>query len=683
MTVSSATANASYTGNGSTQIFPIPFYFLVDTDIKVSKKAAATGVISTLTLNSDYTLTGAGNQAGGSATLVVAPASGDQIFIERNVIAVQETAYPVNSTFPAASHEKALDRLTMLVQQLQTADEFTLTRDPLADFYDVGGSRLTNMADGTDPADAVSLQQMTQAIAAAQITPETPAADVALYSVLAATTAGDGAERIGYGTGTVKDGLDAAAKTATLAGDTGAAQLGFKSALTGAIKVTLQNALDGGEVHSSWFGADKTGATDASAALQLALTAASGRTLVIDAGTYKLGTALLVNSNTTVLAYGASFNRGTSSLNNFIRNNNNGVSGGYTANANINIFGGIWDSTAGTGNCTVIALVHASRCRIRDAEIYNENQWHHIECNACDDVVIENCFFSGGYTTAFEGAEAIQIDCASDMVWPGPYDNTPCNNIVVRSCHFNSVSCCVGSHTEPASINHSRILVTDCFANSVFMAFVKGIAWSDVKVLNNKAQNIGYGFLLNEASTSHRSQNDIEVIGNTFYNVGNTTFTRINSGAIQMNGSATNTTSRPINVKVADNFIYNCTGTGLHAINLMFVQRGTVHNNIINNVDGVGIYLYGGLFVTATGNSATGCNNLASGSYASIKVGGTGTTTDTNAFIVNGNVCDTLIADYVNRTLITGNTMYTSGTLTANKGGGSTLVANLIGTTYA
>lgn len=504
-----------------------------------------------------------------------------------------------------------------------------------------------------------------------------------LKSDLASSAAGKGAALVGYGAGTVKDALDGTAKTATLAGDTGAAQLGFKSALAGAVRITLQVALDGGEVHSSWFGPDNTGATDASAALQLALNAASGRTLVIDTGTYQLNSTLLINSNTTIIAYGATFTRGTSSLNNFIRNNANGVTGGYSANTGINIFGGTWDSTAGSGNCTPITLVHANTCRIQDARVNNENQFHHIEVNSSDDVVIEHCYFSGGYDTAFEGAEAIQIDCATDTSWPGPYDGTPCQNIVIRNCHFDHVSSCVGGHTEPPSINHARILVADCFANSVFMAFIKGIAWSDVKILNNKVQNVGFGVLINEAVSTGRSQNDIEIIGNTFYNVGNTTFTRINSGGIVLNGSSTNAVSRPLNVRIAQNFIYNCATTGLHAITVQFGQRMTITGNIINASQGCGIYVFGGLNVTVTGNTSSGNNTIANAGYASIKMGGTGTNTDTNACIATGNTCDTFIADYINRTAVTGNVMFTSGSMTANKGGGSVMVNNLIGTTWA
>jgi|SRR5690348_1559299 len=166
MTVNTDTSTAAYTGNGSTAIFSVPFYFLVDTDLKVSKLTVA-GVSSVLVLNSDYTVTGAGVEAGGSITTIPTLSTGDKIFIERNVDAVQQTEYPVNSAFPSASHERALDRLTMLAQQVIAKLTFGLFRDPLADTYDVGGGTLTNAADGVNGQDLVTLGQMDVAIAGA------------------------------------------------------------------------------------------------------------------------------------------------------------------------------------------------------------------------------------------------------------------------------------------------------------------------------------------------------------------------------------------------------------------------------------------------------------------------------------------------------------------------------------
>src|SRR6185312_3649724 len=168
MTVNTATSTATYTGNGSTTVFPVPFYFLVNTDLQVLQKVAATGAINILVLNSDFTLTGAGVEAGGTLTMTVAPATGDTLYIARNVAAVQQTAYPANSPFPAASHEMALDRLTMLAQQIQTGLALTLQKPALSSVYDLQGNTLINEAIAVNPADVPNLSQVQQLVAAGQ-----------------------------------------------------------------------------------------------------------------------------------------------------------------------------------------------------------------------------------------------------------------------------------------------------------------------------------------------------------------------------------------------------------------------------------------------------------------------------------------------------------------------------------
>lgn len=120
MTVSSQTAKVSYAGNGSTKTFAVNFYFLADGDLRISKRAA-NGTETTLVLTTNYTVSGAGNPSGGSITLTsgtAAPATGETITISRNVPLTQETDYQANDDFPAESHERALDKLTMEVQQL-------------------------------------------------------------------------------------------------------------------------------------------------------------------------------------------------------------------------------------------------------------------------------------------------------------------------------------------------------------------------------------------------------------------------------------------------------------------------------------------------------------------------------------------------------------------------------------
>jgi hypothetical protein len=241
MTVNTPISTASYTGNGVTQTFPIPFYFLVATDVKVSRKLVSTGVTTVLTLNSDYSLAGAGNESGGTLTTVAVPASGDQLYIERNVDAVQQTEYPENNRFPSASHEKALDRLTMLAQQILSRITFGLYRDPLGATYDLGNNRLINSGAAVAGTDVPNLQQ-----------------------VLASVVAG---------------------AAPALVGPSGSALVGFIAAAAGSVTRTVQDKI------REWvsvkdFGAHG-GATNDTAAFQAAATA--GGVVHVPDGKYTVG----------------------------------------------------------------------------------------------------------------------------------------------------------------------------------------------------------------------------------------------------------------------------------------------------------------------------------------------------------------------------------------------------------
>jgi hypothetical protein len=133
MTVSSTTSKASYTGNGTTTVFAVPFYFLAAADLRVILRTGTTEVVQSLTTN--YTVTGAGNENGGSVTMLVAPPSGTTLTILRNAPATQETDLLPNDRLPAESLEDALDKLTMLVQQVDEVADRALqfpASDPAA-----------------------------------------------------------------------------------------------------------------------------------------------------------------------------------------------------------------------------------------------------------------------------------------------------------------------------------------------------------------------------------------------------------------------------------------------------------------------------------------------------------------------------------------------------------------------
>jgi len=119
-TVLSETTRVKYTCNGTTTVYAYPFKIYEDDDLLAIKALTATGAETTLVLNTDYTVSGAGVTGGGNLTLTsgsVCP-SGYTMTILRNVELTQETDYVDGQAFSAESLENAIDK-TALIQQQQ------------------------------------------------------------------------------------------------------------------------------------------------------------------------------------------------------------------------------------------------------------------------------------------------------------------------------------------------------------------------------------------------------------------------------------------------------------------------------------------------------------------------------------------------------------------------------------
>lgn len=167
MTVSTATSRVDYTGNGVTVAFPVPFPFITDAYLLVIRTVIATGVSTTLTLDSigadGYSVTGAGD-ATGTVTVITAPTSLQRLSIIRAVAGTQEADFVANDPFPAETFEDSLDKLQMQINDNVTA----LSRVPIlfdgdvdgAGRYNAKGNRLSDLADGVSAQDAVTVAQL-------------------------------------------------------------------------------------------------------------------------------------------------------------------------------------------------------------------------------------------------------------------------------------------------------------------------------------------------------------------------------------------------------------------------------------------------------------------------------------------------------------------------------------------
>jgi len=148
MTVSSTTTKVSASGDGATAAFAYTFKVFADADLQVIIRSSA-GVETVKTLTTHYTVSGAGDDDGGTVTFTAGniPASGETVVIRRALALTQGTDYVENDPFPAESHEAGLDRLTFLTQQLTEKIDRSLKLPVSADTASIAVTLPTPVAD--------------------------------------------------------------------------------------------------------------------------------------------------------------------------------------------------------------------------------------------------------------------------------------------------------------------------------------------------------------------------------------------------------------------------------------------------------------------------------------------------------------------------------------------------------
>ncbi|MDI3222453.1 hypothetical protein [Klebsiella michiganensis] len=159
MMVENDTSSVEYQLSTSTGPFDIPFYFIENGHI-VAELYTQNGDDfnkTTLTVDVDYYLNGAGDKDGGQLTLLSAH-SGATLLIYRDPDATQLTSYQATGKFPATSHERALDKLTMLIQKFGWWWDTLALKKPniFANYYDALNNRIRNLRDPSQAQDAAT-----------------------------------------------------------------------------------------------------------------------------------------------------------------------------------------------------------------------------------------------------------------------------------------------------------------------------------------------------------------------------------------------------------------------------------------------------------------------------------------------------------------------------------------------
>src|SRR5574343_698403 len=125
MTIPAQTAYVQYVGNGVTTVLPIPFMFDSDSDIYAEVRDVTTNTVTVLTA-ADYTLSGAGDTAGGSMTYTPALSASEIITIRRNMPYTQTLALEQEGGLVLDDLEEAFDASVKMIQQLDAVMDVKL-----------------------------------------------------------------------------------------------------------------------------------------------------------------------------------------------------------------------------------------------------------------------------------------------------------------------------------------------------------------------------------------------------------------------------------------------------------------------------------------------------------------------------------------------------------------------------
>ncbi|MCK5608536.1 hypothetical protein KAR91_42030 [Candidatus Pacearchaeota archaeon] len=117
-TVSITTSRVQYSCNGSTTVFAYPFKVYEDDDLEAISTDTS-DVESTLILNTEYTVSSAGDDSGGNVTLATGGTcpNGNTLTLLRNIDITQDTDYSDGQTLTADGLESPPDKSRIIDQQ--------------------------------------------------------------------------------------------------------------------------------------------------------------------------------------------------------------------------------------------------------------------------------------------------------------------------------------------------------------------------------------------------------------------------------------------------------------------------------------------------------------------------------------------------------------------------------------
>ncbi|MGN0633867.1 MAG: right-handed parallel beta-helix repeat-containing protein [Oscillospiraceae bacterium] len=261
------------------------------------------------------------------------------------------------------------------------------------------------------------------------------------------------------------------------------------------------------------YKADNTGANDSASAIQKALNIGRDQAsdtnkvvVKVPAGTYSISKGLRIYSNTQlILDPNATIIKKFSNGCMLSNKNADDTVGGYSGTHNILIEGGTFDgNTSQYGSVYAfsnIRIAHANNVIFRNVTVLNNKNGHHMEIGGVSGLTIEGCYFSGYSGSLLK--EAIQLDVMhSEELFTGfsPFDDTTCDNVIIRNCTFRNIPRAIGSHSAVVGKYYTNVSITGNTFDNVSNICMVLYNYKHCSITNNTITNSGAGITFNYMS---------------------------------------------------------------------------------------------------------------------------------------------------------------------------------------
>ena len=239
-----------------------------------------------------------------------------------------------------------------------------------------------------------------------------------------------------------------------------------------------------------------------------------GGTLVLKKGTYKISNTLYVASNIKIVlndgvvlkklgSSGTKEMPAASSMFQFIRDTKavkKAVIGKHNGEKNISIIGkgtAVIDLCGlKMGNKDVIGIImgHNKNVTLENITFKNMRHGHLIEMDACQNVNVKNCTFTGHKASGKNNKEAINLDTPDKKrdgfksEW-SKMDGTANEDVMITDCKFNNLEVGVGTHRYTGGSYHTNVTIQNCSFDNDQTA-IRVLNWKNATITNNTFTNM-------------------------------------------------------------------------------------------------------------------------------------------------------------------------------------------------